>query len=267
MEIRLKNVCYKNIFNDINLTINQNKITAIVGKNGSGKTAIMNLIYGLDKDFLGEIKIGKFALNRDTKKQSIINLRKNISYIRQYSENDLFNSNIYNDIKCDVSNLDDQKLYELLETFELSEDILNKNYLDLNSSEKRKILIVKSLMKDSKIMMFDDITRDLDYKSIEKLIKILKRKKRDGKTIILSSIDSDFLVKIADSFMAILDNKIIMADDKYSFFSNLELINSINMNLPKIIEFKMLADTKKTKMLYRDNINDLIKDIYRNVKE
>lgn len=262
MEIKLKNIKYKNIFDELNITMKDSEITAIVGKNNSGKTSIMNMIFGIETNFSGEIKIGRSTINKKT----ALDIRKKIAYIRQDYEQDLFNTNALDDIKYGISSVDEEKLNELLKSFKLNKNILKKCYTDLSSSEIKKILLIKLFLSNKKILLIDDVTNGLDNKSVSTLIKILKREKREGKIIILSSTNSEFLLSIADNFI-ILDNKNLKIEgDKYSVFTNEELLKNAEMDVPNTLKFKMLAQKKGIKLMYRDNTNDLMKDIYRNVK-
>jgi energy-coupling factor transport system ATP-binding protein len=267
MEIKFKNVKCEYIFNNINIDIKENEITAIIGKNGSGKTTFMDLIFGINNDFDGEIIVDKTVISRKARKKTILKARESIGYIRQNNEKDLFNINALEDIKYGLSNLDTKKLEEQLSAFNLDDRILYRCYSDLSGGEKKKILVIKQLIRDSKILMFDDITKDLDSKSISTLIKILKREKRNGKIIIISSMDSDFLLRIADSFIILDNGKVINSIDKYNIFTDTQILDRVGMSVPSVLDFKMKANLKKIKLMYRDNIDDLIKDVYRNAEK
>ena len=116
-------------------------------------------------------------------------------------------------------------------------------------------------------MLLNNPTEYLDNKSVQNLIKILKRKKRENKIIIIVSYDSEFILKVSDRILAIEQGKIINDSDKYLFFKNDRLLSLVNLEKPKVIEFEQLVEKLKgIRLGYRDNINDLIKDIYRNAK-
>lgn len=271
MEIKFVDVKYKNIFKSLNLKIQGNQITSIVGKNCSGKTSLLNLIYGKNLDFSGEIVFDDINNHNKITKNNIEKLRKSIFYIPQDISYQLFNSNILEDIKCDFLEENGQLkmniINEYLNLFDLNKEILKKNYSNLSNCEQKKLLIIMMVISDRKVLLLDDPTLYLDYKSIGNLIKILKKEKSKGKIIILTSMDTEFLLDISDNIFIIDNTNIIKKVNKYDFFENKQLINKCGLSIPNIVKFKIAAQkNKKIKLMNRNNINDLIKDIYRNAK-
>lgn len=267
MAVKFIDLNYRDVFNKINLEIKANQITSLVGKNGSGKTSFLNLIFGLDLSFDGNIVIGKKNIDKKTKNKELMLVRKNIFYLQQDFSSQLFNINVLEDIKYGLPNLDLNKLYELLKYFNLNGEILNKSYFELSEGEIKKILIIIMLISDNKIILLDDPTNGLDQKSVASLIKLLKKEKRNGKTIIITSQDSEFLLNVSDKIILIENGNLIEMDNKYEFFGNEELINKSDLEMPNVLKFReKVLNKKNIKLVYRDNINDLIKDIYRSAK-
>lgn len=267
MAIKFVNVNYKNIFKKLNLEIKENEIISIVGKNGSGKTCFLNLIFGLDLTFEGEIFVNKRSLSSKIRGKELNMIRKNIFYLIQDYHKKLFNINVFEDIKYGISNLSIDKLYELLKLFDLDKEILNKNYIELSDGEIKRILIIKMFIRNSKIILLDDPTSGLDQKSVSTLIKLLKKEKRTEKSIIICSQDSEFLFSISDRIVILDNEKLIECNNKYDFFANKKLLNKCELTMPKVLQFREnTLKRKNIKLIYRDNINDLIKDIYRYAK-
>lgn len=267
MEIKLKNVTYKKNIKKLNLTFKENEITSIIGKNSCGKTDILDLIYCTDLLEDGEIKIGDLIIDKNIKLKKVLQIRRNISYLVDDYKKQLFNINIFEDIKYAIGNINKELLENLLKLFDLNEDILSKNYLEISRGEKKKICLIITFLKDSKVILLDNPTSGLDYKSTQNLIKFLKKEKRNGKIIILTSYNSDFVLQVSDRVIVIDDKKFILDEDKYKAMSNKDLLNRVHFETPNIINFEnRVLELKKIKLGYRDNINDLIKDIYRNVK-
>lgn len=267
MAIKFVDVKYKEIFENVNLKINDSEITSIIGKNGSGKTTLLNLIYCLDLGFDGKIILNKKQISNKLNNNQLKDIRSNMYYLSQDYKNQLFNINVLEDIKYNINNLKLNKLDELLNYFNLDKEILNRNYNELSDSEIKKILLIICFIKDYKILLLDDPTSALDYKTVLNLVKLLKKEKRNGKTILIASQDEEFLISISDKIIVIGDKKIEEKENKYEVFENKTILEKVNIKMPNIMQFKeILYNKKRIKLLHRDNINDLIKDIYRNAK-
>ena len=267
MAVKFVDVSYKNIFDKVNFEIGKGQIVSIVGKNGSGKTTIFDLIFGQSLEFEGKIVLGKKILDKNKKAKQLNEIRKDMFYLKQNYCEQLFNINILEDIKYYVEKVREGELEELLKGFGLESSILAKHHSELSAGERKKVLLVIMLLSNRKALLLDDVTAELDLKGKKTLVKQLKKVKREGKIIILSSSDVDFLLEVTDIILYINDNKIAVEKDKNNFFANEETLRKCNMVMPKILQFKDVAlKRNKIKLLYRDNINDLIKDIYRNAK-
>ena len=83
-----------------------------------------------------------------------------------------------------------------------------------------------------------------------------------NKTIIIFSNDSDFILQVTDYMYLINNGKVLLHGDKYEVFLDSKTKKN-NVTIPKIIEFQKKFQAKsKISMAYRDNVNDLIKDLY-----
>ena len=253
MEISVKNLCYKNIYNNFNLEILGNKVTLLTGKNSVGKTTFCDLLYGLYDNYEGEILLDNKNI-----------CYEDISYLKQENSM-LFNINLLEDITYNLGNYDQNELYEMLKCFELDENILVKNYLEISKSEYKKICIISTFLKNSKIIVLDEPTIGLDQKSIQSLTRLIKRKKRKDNIIIIISNNSDFLLPIVDNIVILDNNTPTVINNKYDFFKDNELLDKVNMIIPNIIKFNsILLNEKNIKLHNQDNISDLLKEIYRN---
>lgn len=255
MEIKLNDVSYKDnkiILDNINLNIKLNTITGIIGKSGSGKTTLLELIDNLIEPTSGSIKN-----------------KNKVGMVFQFCEEQFFCSTVKKELEFGLNYLNkdinqiEKKINDALIMVGLSDTILNRNPFTLSNGEKRKLAIATVLAFNPEVIILDNPTIDLDNKSRTNLIKILKTlKTRYNKTIIIAS-DVDTLHEIADEIIVIDNGKVVMQGNKYEVFTS----NDYNYTKPKIIEFEqMVLKEKNVKLLYRDDINDLMKDIYRSVK-
>ena len=187
-----------------------------------------------------------------------------ICYIDLCNYDNMFNSNVYLDVTNNLDNIELIKLQGFLELFKLDLDILKRNFYKLSNSEKKRIILISAFLSEKEIILINNSIIGLDTESKLSLIKVIKHEKRNNKVIILYSTDSNFIHQSSDKILDIEDYKIF---DKYNFFLKTKRIDKYNMKMPDIETFRKTAKERKNiKLVKTDNINDLIKDVYRNVQ-
>lgn len=266
MEIKICDV-FSDCLNNINLEFKEKSITALIGSDNSCKTNLINLINGQQKINKGYIKYGRKkidSLSNDTKINSI---SEEVFYVSSDYREYLFNINIKEDFIYYVGNKEEDSLIDILKTFNLDKDILNKSYLDLSSIEYKKIIMILAIMSNSKIIIIEDPTLNLDYKTTEILTRQLKKLKREGKIVIITSNNMDFVLGASDVIVALNEYSVIDKGDKYKILSNEKVLESVNAEMPNLIKFvNAVRKDKKIKLSYKDNMSDLIKEVYRHAK-
>ena len=177
----------------------------------------------------------------------------------------LFNINLYEDIVYNNRDINKDELFELLNIFDLDKNILKKNYTEISKSEYNKILLIIPILENNPVLFLEDPTVGLDVKSKKTLVKLLKRQKMKNRIIIIKSNDSEFVFSVTNIVIYKSGYRYMIDDNKYNFFSNKKLLKEFDIEQPSIMEFYGDLKSKKIKgLLHRDNINDLIKEIYRN---
>jgi len=194
--IKFQNVNFKyhdeneNVLKNINLEINGNKMSALVGHSGSGKSTILNLIprfYNVDS---GDI----FIDNQSIYQTKIKSLRQKISLVSQ--DTTLFDDTIKNNIA--YANIDASDI-EIKEAAKLSyceefinelpkkyETIIGENGVRLSGGEKQRISIARAMLKKSPIILLDEATSSLDSETEEKIQNALNILTKNRTTIVIA---------------------------------------------------------------------------------
>ena len=211
-EITFNNVSFSydnkiNALKNLNIKFKFNRINAIVGSSGSGKTTIINLLFRIWNIKEGEICIG----NTNIKDFPIEILRKNIIVISQTVF--LLDDSIKNNISLYDINISDKKINEIIKVVGLDEFIktlpngidtnIGENGLKLSGGQRQKISIARALIREAPIIIFDEATSAMDNISENLIMENIKEYLKN-KTVImiahrLSTIeDADIIHVIKD---------------------------------------------------------------------
>lgn len=196
--IDIKNITFgyknKNIFKDFSLKINPKEKIALIGNIGSGKSTLAKLIIGLKEIESGDILINNIKL----KSLNIDKLRNHISYIPQHPK--LFNRTLYENITYGIKDSDtnnlENKIYNILEKNDLHDikDKFKKNMhmevgklgSKLSGGQRQIAWIIRTILKDNKLIILDEPTSSLDDINKIKIIKLIKSLSKDKGVIIIT---------------------------------------------------------------------------------
>ena len=178
------------ILNSINLNIPGQKMTALVGHSGAGKSTILNLIPRFYNSNSGDIKIDNQSIYNST----IYSVRKNISLVSQ--DTTLFDDTIKNNI--DYANLDASQ-NEIIEAAKYSyaeefieklpnkyDTIIGENGIRLSGGEKQRLSIARAILKKSPIILLDEATSSLDAETEDKIQKAISFLTKGRTTIVIA---------------------------------------------------------------------------------
>lgn len=278
MEIKFEDVSYsykkvnyqeKEVLKDIHLKFKDGKINAIIGKAGTGKTTLLNMINQELLPTKGKIKIDGIVIpsNTNIKSDNYID----IGYVSENPQEQFLNQTVYEELESMLQikqyKLDtiEKRISDVLLMVGLNKSQLKQNPNTLSHGETRKLAIAIALISNPKVLILDEPTTNLDAKSKNEFIKLLRLlKSRYHKTIIISSNDLDFIHKISDYIFVLYNKKVVLEGTKYEVFKDSNQLKKYGLIPPKVMLFSDIVLFKKNiKLGYRDEINDLIKDIYR----
>lgn len=255
MEITIKKLSYKNYFRNLTVTLNDNHIIGIMGKNYQKLLYLIGCDISNKNILFNKLKLGNEKYNY-------------VSYIDNKLE--FFTAYVYDEILLYLNrhigrckNID-KRIGKTLEMFSIDEDILKKKICELSMGEKKLLKYVLALIYNPNVIVIDEPYLYLDFnhkKIISNVIHILKSKYK--KTIIIGSGDSNIIYSLCELSLFINGDNQLYGITKTIFNEN--DLKKFNIDVPNLVKFTDLVNKKGIKIGYFQDIRDLIKDVYRNV--
>ncbi len=227
--LRVQNLGYKDILNEVSLELEENTFNILIGSSGSGKTTLIKCIMGL-VNYSGQIVFdGKIMCEKDKE------IRKNIGVLSSFNkllDGTVFDNLIYPLLNLKYSDSQAKKMvYENSLKFNIN-NILFKNVKELSNSQKKIVLFIISIIHKPKFIIIDDSFDELDSISRDIIINYLKSKKR---TTILFITNNENDILISDYLAIMKKGKIISFDKTKKLLKDDNIFIKNNLKLPFIV--------------------------------
>ncbi|MDU6573645.1 MAG: energy-coupling factor transporter ATPase [Gemella haemolysans] len=260
MQISLKNVSYtynyktpyaREVLKDINLNVEEGSYTVIIGKTGSGKSTLIEHINGLLLPTHGEVLVNNVLITNPKSKKEKRELAKKLKVLRQdvavlfqFSEQQLFETSVLKDIIFAPLNygISEEravsKAKELIKLVGLDESYLDKSPFELSGGEMRKVALCGVLALEPKVLILDEPTVALDYKSREEIMTMVKKLKDElNMTIVLISHNMNYVLEYADKVFVLKNGKINFEGTVEELFADEKLLKENSLEQPELLKF------------------------------
>lgn len=195
----------------VSFSVEKGEFVAIVGASGSGKSTLLHLIGGVDRPTSGKVFIdGKDIFNFNDDKLAIFR-RRQVGLIYQfYNLIPILNveENITLPLSLDNREIDKEKLNDMLKLLGLQNRRMHLPN-ELSGGQQQRISIGRALITNPTIILADEPTGNLDSKSSDEIVALLKKSNKElNQTIIMITHNME-IAKVADRIIKIEDGKII----------------------------------------------------------
>ncbi|MDU3334924.1 ABC transporter ATP-binding protein [Paraclostridium bifermentans] len=196
--------------NNANLKINKGEFVAIVGPSGSGKSTFLHLVGGLERPSSGTIKVDGKDICCLSDRELAKYRRQKVGFVfQQYNLIPVLNvaENIELPVKLDNRKVDKDYINELMELLGIRD---RKNHLpsQLSGGQQQRVAIARALSAKPSIILADEPTGNLDTKTTEEVINLLKSSiKKYNQTLIMITHNEN-IAKKADRIISIVDGKL-----------------------------------------------------------
>lgn len=194
----------------IDLDIERGKFTAIVGTSGSGKSTLLNMLGGLDTPSAGSIKVGDTELAKLSSEQATIFRRKQIGFIFQnYNLVPVLSvwENIIFPIALDGRKPDKTFVMQVVKLLGLEKKLDNLPN-NLSGGQQQRVAIARALASKPSIILADEPTGNLDTKTSDDVIGLLKMTSKEFHQTIVMITHNPEIAQMADRVIRIEDGRI-----------------------------------------------------------
>ena len=179
------------LFNNLNLKIKQGDLVALVGPSGSGKSSLLHLLALLDEPSSGDVKINEIATKKFSDEKKDETRRKNISII--FQDNNLLNDftaieNVMMPLIIKGENISNAK--KKAQVILKAVKILDRSQhfpSELSGGEQQRVAIARALIAETNLILADEPTGNLDFKTSKEIFSYFLKLKKLKKTIIFAT--------------------------------------------------------------------------------
>lgn len=251
---KLENISYKyplsenKVLKNINIDIKKGEFWAVIGKNGSGKTAFCNLLRGFVPDFYkgelsGEITLENKKLSEYSQKEIV----QKIGFVFQnpFTQISGVKETVFEEIGFGLENLGfevsyiKEKVEEILQLLGI-EELKNKNPYELSGGQGQKVALASIIAMEPEILVIDEPTSQLDPQGTEEIFKIINMLAKRGKTIILVEHKTELIAEYAEKVIVFDEGEIILKGDTKDVLKNPILLEKqIGMPQYAVLAYKL----------------------------
>ena len=209
----------------------------LVGANGVGKSTLLRILVGLNTGFQGDVMVNNIPLE----KKNLKTIRKNVGYVFQDADSQLFMSTVFDDVAFAPRNYGmseaevNEKTMEALKVVHI-EQLKDKQIYKLSGGEKKMASIATILAMTPDIILMDEPSIALDPKNRRTLIHILN----DFEHLkIIASHDLDMILETCNRVILMAGGRIVCDGDTKEILTNKELLEANGLELPFCLQKPM----------------------------
>lgn len=194
--------------NNINLSIEQGELIIIVGASGAGKTTLLNMIGGMDTLSQGEIIVDKKKLSNMNERELTRYRRDDVGFVFQFYNlipnlTSIENVELASEIAKD--NMDANKALDEVGLSNRKDSFPSQ----LSGGEQQRVAIARAIAKNPKLLLCDEPTGALDYKTGKSILKLLQNTAKNLNTTVIIITHNGAIKDIADKVFELKDGRVV----------------------------------------------------------
>lgn len=282
MAIKLKEISYTyapntpfafNALKNINTHIPDGKMTAIIGATGSGKSTLVQHFNGLLLPTEGTLHVYDHTIVAHEKPKGLKKLRQKVGLVFQFPEMQLFDDTIYKDVSFGPKNFGMREpeikalVEEALRLVGVKKELWERSPLNLSGGQKRRVAIAGVLATNPDMIVLDEPTAGLDPQGAKQMMSLFESlNKQHNKTIVMVTHDMEHVLNYCEHVIVLDKGKIVFEGSTEAFFNHAELLNSLDIVKPLILNLQDKLSKEGFNLPVKTNLDDLVDAIVKEVQ-
>ena len=224
---------------DIDFTIENGDLLALIGHTGSGKSTLAQHLNGLLKPTSGRVLVD--GQNINAKEADRKALRQRVGLLFQYAEYQLFEETVYKDIAFGPKNQGltgkelDQRVRRAFARVHLPQEVLEKSPFELSGGQMRRVALAGVVAMEPEVLVLDEPIAGLDPKGRDELMEVISDLHRSGVTIVLISHNMDDVARIATRVAVLDKGRLAMLGTPREIFSRGDELLAMGLDVPQTV--------------------------------
>ena len=264
-KIELKNISFSysrdetEVVKHVSFKVRGGSYVSVIGHNGSGKSTLARLIIGLLAPNDGEIYIDEELLTN----KSVRKLRKKIGLVFQNPDNQFIGATVEDDIAFGLENrrIPRNEMQEIIKNYAKRvgmDDFLTKEPSRLSGGQKQRVAIAGALSLNPEILILDEATSMLDPKGKSDIRGLINEMKKANPNLTILSITHDVEEAFdSDEVLVLNKGELAFKGKPEDIFSNRKILESLNLDMPFIMDLKDKLKKEDINIDNCENIDDI----------
>ena len=224
----------------VSLTVKNGEFVAIMGQNGAGKTTLVKHFNGLLKPTQGVVRVD----GAETKKKSIAALARNVGFVFQNPDHQLFSETVEEEIAFALKNFGfeeaavQNRITWALNLLGLTQYRKTSPFL-LSGGERKRVALASVLAWDPQTLIMDEPTIGQDHQQKENLRQFIVQMQTQGKTVVIVTHDVEFVAECNPRVLLMKEGRIVADGEGREILTNPEILAQSSIVLPQIAQIFM----------------------------